>query len=79
MDITVKIDSICPTGEHIQMTATNSYGKKKTFLVEKSEFQVDKDEWEQSILILVRNFVKESGLSNWGQIKIGLEGKVFKL
>ena len=45
----------------------------------KSDFQIEPDEWEEALAVLLRSFVKESGLTNMAQIKTAIEGKVFKL
>ena len=78
-DITVKIDGFCASGGHIYITVTKDGIASKQITVHKSDFQIVKDEWEDGIIILIRNFIKESGLTNWTQIKTELEKKVFKL
>ena len=78
-DITIKIDGFCASGGHIHMTVTKDGTVSKQITIHKSDFQIVKDEWEDGLIILIRNFIKESGLTNWTQIKTELEKKVFKL
>jgi len=79
MNITIKIDGFCASGGHIHMTVTKDGTVSKQITIHKSDFQIVKDEWEDGLIILIRNFIKESGLTNWTQIKTELEKKVFKL
>ncbi|OHB71855.1 MAG: hypothetical protein A2W23_06300 [Planctomycetes bacterium RBG_16_43_13] len=79
MDITITLDKTCSTGEHLQFTATNSFGKSKILVLTREEFKDFKDDWEDTIIILLKNFIKESGLTNWNQIKTALGTRVFKI
>jgi len=78
MDVTVKINGFCASGGHINLTATVG-GKSRDFTLNKSDFQLEPEDYETALIIILRNFVKESGLTNWTQIKTAVEGKVFKL
>ena len=78
MDITVQITGQCTSGGHINFKVTTPKGIKDITL-NKSDFQIEPDEWETTLVIVLRNFVKESGLTNWTQIKTAIEGKVFKI
>jgi len=78
-NITIKIDGFCASGGHIYITVTKDGTMSKKMTIHKSDFQIVKDEWEDGIIILIRNFIKESGLTDWTQIKTELEKKVFKL
>ena len=78
MDITIKIDGICAGGNHIHITATAS-GKDVSFVLTKADFQLTPDEWETALIVLLKSFVKKSGLTNWGQIKTAIEAEVFKI
>lgn len=78
MDVTVKINGFCPSGNHIHLTATVA-GKSKDFSLTKSDFQLEPDDYEVALVPVLRNFVKESGLINWAQIKTAVESKVFKI
>ena len=78
MDVTVKINGFCASGGHINLTAIVG-GKNRDFTLNKSDFQPEPEDYETELIIILRNFVKESGLTNWTQIKTAVEGKVFKL
>jgi len=78
MDVTVKINGFCASGGHINLTATVG-GKSRDFVLTKGDFQLEPEDYETALIIVLRNFVKESGLTNWAQIKTSIEGKVFKL
>ena len=78
MDVTVKINGFCASGGHINLAATVS-GKSRDFTLTKSDFQLEPEDYEAALVIILRNFVKESGLTNWAQIKTSIEGRVFKL
>ena len=62
----------------INLLVTTPKGTKNITLM-KSDFQIEPDEWEEALAVLLRSFVKESGLTNMAQIKTAIEGKVFKL
>ena len=78
MDVTIKINGFCASGGHINLTATVG-SKSRDFTLIKSDFQIEPEDHETALVIVLRNFVKESGLTNWMQIKTAIEGKVFKL
>jgi len=78
MNVTVKINGFCSSGNHIQLTAIVG-GKSRDFTLNKSDFQLEPEDYETALIIVLRNFVKESGLTNWIQIKTSIEGRVFKL
>ncbi len=78
MKISIKINVICAGGNHIHLTATTPKGSKD-FEFTKQDFQIEPDEFDEALLILLRSFVKESGLTNWSQIKTAIEAKTFKL
>ena len=78
MDVTVKINGFCASGNHINLIATVG-GKSRDFTLNKSDFQLEPEDYETALVIILRNFVKESGLTNWSQIKTAVEGKIFKL
>ena len=75
---TVTIDSICAGGNHIRLTVTSG---AKTFPLEltKQDFALELEDIERDVAILLRSFVKESGLTNWAQIKTAIEAKTFKV
>ena len=77
MDITVKINGFCASGNHIQLSATVA-GKSRDFTLNKSDFQLEPEDYEIALIIILKNFVKESGLASWTQIKTAIEGKTFK-
>ncbi len=78
MNITVKILGTCPSGNHIAFDVTTPNETKKIILM-KQDFQLDPQDYEVALAAVLRNFVKESGLTNWVQIKTAIEGKVFKI
>jgi len=78
MDVTVKINGFCASGNHINLIATVG-GKSKDFTLTKGDFQLEPDDYETALVIILRNFVKESGLTNWAQIKTAVEGRIFRL
>ena len=77
MDITVQITGQCPSSGHINFRVTTPKGVKDITL-HKSDFQLEPDEWESALAIVLRSFIKESGLTNWAQIKTAIEGKEYK-
>ena len=79
MNITIKIDSVCASGGHINLTATKDGVTSKKFTLHKSDFQIEPDEWETALAVLIKSFVKKSGLTNMAQIKTAIESEVFKL
>ena len=78
MDVTVKINGFCASGNHINLTATVG-GKSRDFTLTKSDFQLEPEDYETELIIILRNFVKESVLTDWSKIKTAIEGRVFKL
>ena len=78
MDITIKIQSTCASGNHINILVTTPFETKKIVLM-KSDFQIDPEDYDVALVAVLRNFIKESGLTNWAQIKTAIEGKVFKI
>lgn len=78
MDVTVKINGFCASGNHINLTATAG-GKSKDFMLTKSDFQLEPEDYEVALVAVLKNFVKKSGLTNWAQIKTAIEAEVFKL
>lgn len=78
MNVTVKIDGFCTANNHIGMSVTTPQGVVKLTLT-KADFQIDPVDLEVAIIAVLKNFVKESGLTNWTQIKTAIEGKVFKI
>lgn len=78
MNISVKILGFCASGNHIAFEVTTPTEIKKITLM-KQDFQLDLSEYESAVIAVLRNFVKESGLTNWTQIKTAIEGKVFKI
>lgn len=79
MDITVKINGMCPAQNHIFMTVTVNGSKTFNLSLTKADFSTLDIAPEDAIALLLRNFVKESGLTNWSQIKSAIEGHTFKL
>ena len=86
-NITIKIDGFCASGGHIYITVTENGTTSKQITIHKSDllniresdFMSEEDEWNNKVITLLSNFVKESGLTDWTQIKTELEKKVFKL
>ena len=78
MNVTIKINSFCAGGNHLSLTATSG-GVSKDFVFNKSDFAIELKEYDDVLLIILRSFIKESGLTNWSDIKTAIEGKVFKL
>jgi fibronectin type 3 domain-containing protein len=78
MEITVKINSYVPS-EHYYLTATVNGTRTFDFTITKADLALKKMEPEEILYILLRNFIKESGLTNWTQIKTALEAHRFKL
>lgn len=78
MDIIVKINGFCSSGNHIYLTATAG-GKSRDFSLTKSDFQLEPEDYETALIAVLKNFVKKSGLTNWVQIKTAIEAEVFKL
>lgn len=66
------------SGNHILFLVTTPLGTKKMVLT-KSDFQIDPEDYTTALAAVLRNFVKESGLTNWALIKTAIEGKVFKI
>ncbi len=79
MNLTIKINSVCSAGNHISITVTKNGTVSKDFMLMKSDFTFEPDDYEDVLAILIRSFVKDSGLTNMAQIKTAIEGKVFKL
>jgi len=79
MDITVKIESVCPSGGHINITVTKNGTVSKKMTLHKSDFLIEPEEYEEALAILIRSFVKKSGLTKMADIKTAIEGEVFKL
>ena len=80
MTFTVEVVGICAGGDHVRMTVMVSGGAKKTVVLSKNDIQQDIGaEPEEMVGILVRSAIKESGLTNWGQIKTMLEARTFKI
>jgi hypothetical protein len=78
MDIQIKVLGTCSSGGHIHLQVLSPKGNKELTL-SKEDLRTDQDNWEDAIIILLRSFIKESGLTNWGQIKTAVEAKTFKL
>ena len=79
MELTIKIDSICAGGTHINMTVTKNGITTKKMLINKLDFSIEPEEYEETLAILIRSFVKKSGLTNMAQIKTAIEAEVFKI
>lgn len=78
MNISITILNTCSSGGHITLRVTTPKGIEDIVL-HKSDFDIEPDEWKQDLAIILRNFIKESGLTNWSQIKTAIESKIFKL
>lgn len=76
---TVKITAVCNGGCHVDMLITMGNNTTHKLSFAKEDFQIEPDELQQALPVLLKSFVKESGLTNWNQIKTALEGKVFKI
>lgn len=74
----VKINGFCTSGNHINLTATIG-GKNKEISITKMDLQLEPEDYETALVIVLRSYIKEYGLTNWVQIKTAVEGKVFKL
>lgn len=79
MDITIKIDSVCLGGGHINMTVTKNGTVSKKMVIRRDDLSTEPDEYEDTLIALLRSFVKKSGLINMTQIKTAIESEVFKL
>lgn len=79
MDITIKIDSVCSSGGHINMTVTKNGTVSKKMTIHKSALSIEPDEYEDTLIALLRSFVKKSGLTNMTEIKMAIEAEVFKI
>ena len=78
MNVTIKINGFCVGGSHLSLTATVG-GISKDFVFNKADFTIEPEEYDDALLIILRSFIKESGLNNWSNIKTAIEGKGFKL
>lgn len=81
MDINIAVNGLCAGGNHVLLTATVD-GKSKDFHMNKADFQIEPDEYEDIIAILLRSFYKEQGFTNQtpiSEVKTAIESKVFKL
>ena len=79
MNFTVKLIGACPGNCHVDLQVTLANGKLYEMNFAKDDFIVEPDEIRQAIPILLKSFVKESGLTNWVQIKSALETHTFKV
>lgn len=79
MNLTIKIDSVCPGGNHIDMTVTKDGAASKKFRMVKDDFTFEPDEYEAVLATLLRSFIKKSGLTDMTEIKTAIEAEVFKL
>jgi hypothetical protein len=81
MDIKFEITHVCSDGNHVDITATAN-GKNFPMRFHRKQFvQIpDISEVEQYALILLRSFVKKSGLANdLPALKTAIEAEVFKI
>mgnify|MGYP001559326483 CR=1 FL=1 len=75
---TVKINGFCSGGNHLNLTITTVKGAISLSL-NKNDLALETDDMERDVGILLRSFIKESGLTNWAQIKTAVEAKTFKV
>lgn len=82
MDVSIKVDGLDACGNHIRMTVTAARGgNTRTFplTLTRGELTLDDLEPEQIAAVLLKNFVKESGLQWGAQLRNAIEAKVWKL
>jgi hypothetical protein len=80
VNITLKILGTCASGGHITVEATIDGGAKKTMTIMRSQLvnPLADVEVEDALAIILRNHIKEQGLSTPLQIKNYVEGHTFK-
>lgn len=78
MTFTVKLQGICSSGNHIDLLVTTDSISRRIVLT-KADFGLEPEDYETALVTLLRSFIKESGLTNWAQIKTAIESKVFTL
>ena len=79
-NITLKIISVCSSGGHIQVEITVDGVKRGEVTVLRSQLvnPLIDVEIEDALAIILRNHIKEAGLTTAAQIKSYVEGHTFK-
>jgi hypothetical protein len=79
-DVTLKIISVCSSGGHIQVQITVDGVKKKEVTIMRSQLinPLNDVDIEDALAIILRNHIKEAGLTTAASIKTYIEGHIFK-
>ncbi len=80
MDITIQVLGTCSSGGHIRLRATIDGTTTRDFTVMRSQLADTLSEVDpvDALVIILRNHVKEQGISTPAQIKTYVEGHIFK-